>query len=130
MTLKKAIKLLFIDQLIYYSAWFTGYLGTTLLFSSSHCYHSYGLLSGWWCALFISYLFRIQFYTLIPLIITYLCIVISSYAFDFNWFYRDPPTEFSIFFLLILFAQSLLFVSPLLVTLFIRYSIKQRNYEQ
>jgi hypothetical protein len=113
--MKKSI----LGSCIYIAGWLIGYFCITLILSGSSGKVAYGLLSGWWCTLYLGYLFQIELIAAIPLFVLYVAGSLISLFFNLNLFYHDGPDALSVSYLFIIIFQAIIFISPALINPFV-----------
>jgi hypothetical protein len=103
-------------------SWTVVYYLSVLFFSGSEARTSYGTLSGWWCALYISSVLRIRgayFYALVAVAIPWVAWrVLRSHDFAV----QDLLTPYGVRFLA---ANFFLFLSPYLVNTFLDRALRR-----
>lgn len=113
---------------IHLLAWILVYQIIVRIFSATPHASNYALLSGWWCALYFAHLFQIKPIVSIPLIIGYLVVGMVSFSTKLSLLsllsYHDPPTEFSGMLFYILLIQSIIFISPILISSSVRITME------
>ena len=109
---------------IHILAWLIAYAFINLLLSHSPSRVSYGYLSGWWCALYCGYIYRVGLNAFLPILIVFFASGCISVIFDWNWVYHDLPSNFSIDLILIFLGQGFVFSSPILVNLLVQKNKK------
>lgn len=121
MTTVKKLKQWVIDPCIHVSAWIIGYQITIGVFSGSECVYVYGLLSGWWCALYLGYIGRVKLFITIPLIIIYMTLEIVSFFWELPLLlYHNPPANFEWAFFFVILGQAVIFISPIPINIFVQ----------
>jgi hypothetical protein len=96
-------------------AWVLTYALIVALFKDSAARQAYGLLAGWWCALFIDYLFHVPFKAATCPFFAYICIGILAVFYQIPWIYHDLPSELTLAYITMLALGGIVFVSPIII---------------
>lgn len=104
-----------VKALLHMGAWMVGAAATALLFRHSGSWLAYGLLSGWWCALYCGYVFRVERSAVLPAGVLYLAARIVAAGTGLDLVYHDSPPLLSLDFVSTVVLGSVIFISPILV---------------
>ncbi|GEM_PF-5725620 len=119
---------MFYDTLIFWSGWFVGYYGICLiafaLDTDTDKANNYGLISGWWCALYFVNIFKIKVLSSVPIFISHLIVMLLSWHIG-QFHYHDPPEKLTVsFFFMAVVTRSFFFTSPVFINGLIKNIIK------
>ena len=103
-----------IDAFIHAAVWLLTYHIMVALAADSPSKAVYGILSGWWCTLYVGYVLKIDIRAFLILLLSVLLSELAAFYSGWN-FYHDPPSEMSCDFALTMFAIGVGFASPILV---------------
>lgn len=78
-----------LKSLLHALAWVLAYVLVIYVFDYSPSKQAYGLLSGWWCALYVGYIFNIQFRTTIVARIAYVLVGLLTASLAAPWVSHD-----------------------------------------
>ena len=104
--------------LIFNLVWVFSIVFVVLLMTHSDCKVGYGFIVGYFVALMYAYFFEVNkiryfIYSIFLYILFGILIVFVNYPFPI--FYKDIPSDVSLFYLGILFLKSLIFNSPIII---------------
>lgn len=105
---------------LFVAGWVAGYTVMILVFSHSPSALAYGLLSGWWCALYSARIFRIQLSVAAVAFPGYVAYAMLSVTLDFPNIYHDRPSSIDFQYVLSATFSAAIFVSPLLMDHLVR----------
>jgi len=80
----------------------------------------YGFIVAWWMACYIGYIANIGIKAMLLALPLYATVLTTSFLTGNSWFYHDPPKQFDLFFIFLVLANGLVFVSPILVNATVR----------
>jgi hypothetical protein len=112
---------------LYISAWVFGYGVMIVIFGHSPSRQAYGLLSGWWCALYVSYILSVNLRAAAFALLVYFCFGFLSVYFGWSWLYHDLPHAVSVTCTFVLLVGGLVFVSPILLNSIVRFFLKRQK---
>lgn len=78
------------------------------------------MISGWWCALYVGYIFRVRIKAALVVGVGYFVFGVAAVSLDWSWFYHDMPTNLSLAFAGTLAGGALVFVGPILMNAIVR----------
>ncbi len=83
-------------------------------FDQLACKDAYGLIVAWWFSLYVGKLARIGLEAALAAFTLYTLVVTLSFLNGKSWFYHDIPAQIDILFVLIVMANAILFISPIM----------------
>lgn len=110
-----------IKGFVYSVAWFVIYYAVVFLADDSPSRAVYGMISSWWLALYISYVFRITWSSILPAAFLYLILRVLLY----EPFGKLPAQALSLEYIGHLVASLLPFLSPIIINMMVRF-MKER----
>lgn len=84
-----------IGAAIHAATWIATVIVVSALSSGMSASAAYGILTGWWAALYVGRLVSIGIEAAIPLTLGYAALGIVSVPLGWSWIYRDPPMSLS-----------------------------------
>ena len=106
---------------MYCSSWVLGYLITRYLFADSPAVNAYSLIMAWWLTCYLGYVLEIRTRDILYACLLYTMTLILDFALGTSWFYHDPPSQFNLFSVILVIANSFIFISPAFVNSAMRY---------
>ena len=97
------------------------YVITVAFFSGSSSRQSYGILSNWWCALYVGNILRIDDRSAPLVFAIYTILGILAPYLGWTWFYHDLPDKFTFSYGVTIAVGGLLFASPIIINNFIMH---------
>jgi hypothetical protein len=100
---------------LFVAGWAAGYAAMILVFSHSPSASAYGLISGWWCALYCARVFELRLSVAAVAFPVYLGYAVLSVILDLPYLYHDNPGSVDFQYFLSAMLSAAMFVSPLIV---------------
>ncbi len=123
-------KNIIVDSAIHISCWILGYWALYSLMSHSGSKEAYGIIVGWWLALYIGFVFKIKLSAFPPVFLLYILTCIVSFIIGTTgWFYHGAPEHINFILLAVIFSQALVFSSPIVVNWAVRKYIEKHINE-
>lgn len=101
-----------IGAAIHAATWIATVIVVSALSSGMSSSAAYGILSGWWAALYVGRLASIGIEAAIPLALGYAVLGMVSVPLGWSWIYHDPPISLSSAYVGTVLVAGLLFASP------------------
>lgn len=115
-----------VKAVIHLAAWIgVGFL-VGVVFADSPARLAYALLSGWWAALYVGFVFTVSTREIMLSVIFYGLIVAADMHFSWGLFH-DPPGEFSLSALVFFLPGLMIYISPILLNALVRRIISKRR---
>ncbi len=116
-----------VGAMLYYFIWVVTPYIIIAISNHSPARYAYGTIVGWWCALYVSYVFNVKLRALAPLFILFLCGLLVTTTSRINiLLYHDPPTASDLFsdplFILLMFTAP---ASPLFINVITKQVVKR-----
>lgn len=107
--------------LVHVGSWGAAYCITLLLFANNGGGYGYAIVNGWWFALYVGYIARVNLEACGPSAVLYVAYAIAIIFLKPDLFGHDLATSgFDLLVVLVILVRSLFFVSPILVNYGIR----------
>jgi hypothetical protein len=104
-------------------AWVIGYFLLALFFSDSPCRSAYGLLSGWYLALYVDFIANVSLGASLLAALFFYGLLVVAMAQGWQWFFHDASAKLSGVDYLLAIVPALGFTSPILLNAFVRYAM-------
>ena len=105
---------------VFISSWVAGYIAMLLIFSHSTNALAYGLISGWWCALYASRIFSVRLSVSVGAFAVYFVYALLAVYLDFPSFYHDAPKKIDFAYFMSAVFTAIIFASPLVTDFIVR----------
>lgn len=105
---------------IHIAAWLLADFITTVLSADSSSKAVYGSISGWWCALYVGYVLKVDMKAAVIVIASAFLFGVMSFYLGWN-FYHDMPSQTSLEFIAILLVRAIIFSSPIFINALVMY---------
>ena len=115
------------ETAVHFAAWIATYSFIFMILSGSDARTAYGLLSGWWCALYAGSVLRTSLKTGLVAAAAFIALDLAAAAMGLPRMYHDGGS-FGLGTVLNTIQRALLFVSPILVNAGV--SVARRRVEQ
>ena len=96
-------------------SWVVPYVFVILFAKHSSSRYVYGIITGWWCALYVGYILKINFSSFLFVFLMYMLVGFFAIYFNFEWFYHDVPDKIDFSIMLIILCRALFFASPIIL---------------
>ena len=126
---KKAL----IDSIYLVLAWYLTWLAVLVIDSHSPARHAYGLLSAWWCTLYVGYIRKVDTSSLLPATVIELCTTIIILAIGLGPLLGSKELRslsdltFDFYLLIIVVGTFLRFASSIFINIAVRYGISKAH---
>jgi hypothetical protein len=81
---------------------------------------AYGIICGWWAALYVGRVLPIDLFSVVPVVAGYLLIGMLEIPFNLRWAYRDPPSSADLAYVSTIVLAGVMFASPVILNWGIR----------
>lgn len=105
---------------LHFGVWAAAQLGVTYALSSSPSSYVYGLITAWWAALYVGYVFGIRFSAVLTAALLYVITVVIDHLLSMGFLYHDRPESFTVGMLIVYTAQLLVLISPIIINHVVR----------
>lgn len=96
-----------IQATLHFAAWVLPALVVGAVFGHSESRLAYGLLSGWWAALYLGYVFAVRIKSIVLSVLFYILVVVIDWYFDLGLFHDST--------LLVSLLGLMAYISPILL---------------
>lgn len=100
--------------------WLIGIVISFTVMAHSEARIAYGLLTGWWIALYFGYITNISISSSVFPFLIYICTGIFAVICKWTWFYKGLPETITLYYVIILLLGAAIFVSPILINEVVR----------
>jgi hypothetical protein len=108
---------------LHIAAWLCACALILYIFQHSTSKYVYAVISGWWCALYVGYIFKIGFGSCAIAFMFYLCYeIVVIIVFGSEWLYHDISggLDFSLFLRIV--SRDIIFISPVFANAAVQYA--------